>query len=74
LLGVRDKGIEIVYGEEKKHFVLADYSSQGTRQNKSLLYWHNKPNKPTKEGPLPFVLFEFPITSVSTVSRGHPSL
>jgi hypothetical protein len=30
--------------------------------------------EPTKEGPLSFVLFESPFTSVSTVSRGHPSL
>jgi hypothetical protein len=36
--------------------------------------YHGKPNKPTKEGPLSFVLFESPFTSVSTVSRGHPSL
>jgi hypothetical protein len=27
----------------------------------------------TKEGPLSFVLFESPFTSVSTVSMGHPS-
>ncbi len=33
-----------------------------------------KPNEPTKEGPLSFVLFESPCTSVSTVSRSHPSL
>jgi hypothetical protein len=38
------------------------------------LYQHNKPNNSTKEGPLSFVLFEFPFTSVSTVCRGHPSL
>jgi hypothetical protein len=31
-------------------------------------------NEPTKEGPLSFVLLETPIASVSTVSRGHPSL
>ncbi len=34
----------------------------------------DKPSKPTKEGPLLFVFFESPFTSVSTVSRGHPSL
>jgi hypothetical protein len=34
----------------------------------------NKPIEPTKEEPLSFVLFESPFTSVSTVSRGHPSL
>jgi hypothetical protein len=31
---------------------------------------HGKPNEPTKEGHLLFVLFESPFTSVSTVSRG----
>jgi hypothetical protein len=31
-------------------------------------------NEPTKEGPLPFILFESPFTSVPAVSRGHPSL
>jgi hypothetical protein len=31
-------------------------------------------NEPTKEEPLSFVLFESPFSSVSTVSRGHPSL
>jgi hypothetical protein len=33
-----------------------------------------KPNEPTKEGPISFVLFESPFTSASTVSRGHHSL
>ncbi len=36
------------------------------------MYQHYKPNKPIKEGPLSFVLFEF--LSVSTVSRGYTSL
>jgi hypothetical protein len=31
-------------------------------------------NKPTKEGSLSFVLIESPLASVSTVSRGNPSL
>ncbi len=44
------------------------------RQNKNRLYWHDNPNEPTKEGPLSFVLFESPLTSILTVSRGHPSL
>jgi hypothetical protein len=57
LLGHGDKGIEIVWGK---------------RQNINLLYRHAKPNKPAKEGPLSFVIFESPFTSVSTVSRGHP--
>ncbi len=30
--------------------------------------------EPTKEGPLSYVLQESPFASVSTVSRGHPSL
>jgi hypothetical protein len=38
------------------------------------LYLHDKPKEPTKEGPLSFVLFASPFTSVSTFSRGHPSL
>jgi hypothetical protein len=38
------------------------------------LYGHDDPNKPTKEEPFSFVLFEPPFTAVSTVSRGHPSL
>jgi hypothetical protein len=44
------------------------------RQDKNLLYRHNKPNVPTKEGPLPFVLHKSPVASVSKVSRDHPSL
>jgi hypothetical protein len=38
------------------------------------LYRHDKPNEPTKKRPLSFVLFESLFTSVSTDSRGHPSL
>ncbi len=34
----------------------------------------HKPNEPTKEGPLSFVLLESPFTPVSSVSRGHPFL
>jgi hypothetical protein len=43
------------------------------RQNKNLLYRHDKPNEPTKKEPLSFVLFELSFTSVSTVSRGRPT-
>jgi hypothetical protein len=68
LLGDRDIGIEIVYGEKKKYLVQGRIEQP--RQNKNLLYWQDKP----KEGPVSFVLFESPFTSVSTVSRGHPSL
>jgi hypothetical protein len=60
LLGDGDKGIEKVYGEEKK----------------KILFWadlSDMPNEPTKKVPLSFFLFESPFTSVSTVSRGHPS-
>jgi hypothetical protein len=46
------------------------------RKNKNLLYRHDKPDEPTKKGPLSFyfVLFESPFTSVSKVIRGHLSL
>ncbi len=56
----------------KKYFILGRL--QQPRQNKSILYRHDKPNKPAKEGPLSFVLFESPFIPVSTVSRGHPSV
>ncbi len=36
------------------------------RQDKNILYRHDKPNEPTREGPLSFVLFESPFTSVLT--------
>jgi hypothetical protein len=42
--------------------------------NKNIFYRNNKPNGPTKEGHLSYVLFESPFTSVSTVSRGYSSL
>ncbi len=44
------------------------------RQGKNLLYRHDKPKETTKVGPLSFLLFESPFTSVSTVSKAHPSL
>jgi hypothetical protein len=72
VLGYGDKGIEIVYhGEEKKILYWADWSNQ---QNKNILYRLVKPIEPTKEGPISFVLFESPFTSVSTVSRQRPPL
>jgi hypothetical protein len=71
LLGDRYEGIEIVYGEEI-FFLLGRVEKP--RQNKDLLYWHDKPNEPTKEGLLSCVLFESPFASISTVNRGHPSL
>jgi hypothetical protein len=55
----------------KKYFVMGPLEQP--RKNKNLLNQHDKPNKPTKEGPLSFVILESPFTSVSTV-RGHPPL
>jgi hypothetical protein len=49
LLGVEDKGIEKVYGEEKNIFLLGPLDQP--RQNKNLLYLNNKPT----EGPPSFV-------------------
>jgi hypothetical protein len=46
-----------------------DQSCQG--RIKSLLYRHDKPNEPTKEGAFSFVL-KFTFASVSTVSRDNP--
>jgi hypothetical protein len=71
LLADGDNRIEIVYSEEKNILYWADKSP---RQNKNLVNRHGKPQKTTKEGLFPFVLFESPFTSISTVSRGHPSL
>jgi hypothetical protein len=36
------------------------------------LYWHDKPNEPIRDGPLSFVLFESPFSSVSTLSQQGP--
>jgi hypothetical protein len=71
LLGDGDNRIKIVYGEEKN---ILYWDDKSPRQNKNLVNLHGKPKKPTMEGLLSFVLFESPFTSVSTVSRGHPSL
>ncbi len=48
--------------------------TRAAKAGQKYLYRHDKPDKPTKDGPLSFVLFESPFTSVSTVSRDHPSL
>jgi hypothetical protein len=69
LLGGGDKGIEI--GEKKIFFTRP---TTAVKAEKNLLYRLDKPYEPTKEEPLSFVLVEFPFTSISTVSRGHPSL
>ncbi len=71
LLGDGDKVIEIVYGEEKNILYLA---TRATTAEQYLQCWHDKPNEPTREGLLSFVLFESLFTSVSIVSRGHPSI
>jgi hypothetical protein len=56
-MGIGDKGIEIAYGERKKYFVLGRLEQP--RQNKNLIVpaRHDKPNEPTKKGPLSFLLF-----------------
>jgi hypothetical protein len=56
----------------EKYFVFSRLEQ--SKQNKSLLHRHDKPNQPTKKGLFSFVLFESPFASVSVVSRGHPSL
>ncbi len=43
----------------KKYFLLGWLEQP--RQDKNLLYRHDKPYEPTKEGPLSFVLFESPL-------------
>jgi hypothetical protein len=72
LLGEGDKGIKIVYGEENNIVHWADYRSAKV-EHKSLVP-ANKPNEPTKGGPLSFLLFEPPFTSVPTVRWGYPTL
>ena len=57
----------------EKYFVMGQPKQPRAEQN-SIVPRHDKPNEPTKDGPLSFVLFESPFTSVSTVNRGHPSL
>jgi hypothetical protein len=70
LLGDVDKGIEIMYGEEK--IFCTGLARAAKAAQKSLL--PARQAQPTKEGHLSFVLFESPFTSVSTVSRGYASL
>ncbi len=57
-----------------QHDCLPSLLGDGAGRTKTLFYRQDKPNEPTKKGTLSFVLFESPFTSVSTVSRGHPSL
>jgi hypothetical protein len=70
LLGDGDKVIEIVCGEK----IFCAGPTRAVKAEQNLLYRHDKPNEPSREGPLSSVLFESPFTSVSTFSRGHPSL
>jgi hypothetical protein len=53
-----------VFGEGKKYFVLGRLEQ--LKQNKNLLYRHDKPNKPTKKGPPSFVLFASSFTATLT--------
>jgi hypothetical protein len=41
---------------------------------KSLLYRHDKPKEPTKEGPFSYVFQDSPFASVSTIGRDHPMM
>jgi hypothetical protein len=60
---------------ERNNFFFTGPTRAAKAEQKSLvLYQHDMTNEPTKERPLSFVLLESPFTSVSTVSRGHPSL
>jgi hypothetical protein len=54
ILGDRDKVIERMNGEEK---IVGTGPNEHSKQNKNLLYRHDKHNEPTKEAPLSFVLF-----------------
>jgi hypothetical protein len=71
LLGDGETGIEILYGDEKRIFMVPTKVAKA--EQKSLVQ-HDKPNEPTKEGPLSFVLVDSPFPWVSTVSRDHTSL
>ncbi len=42
------------------------------RQNKNLLYQHDKPNEPTKERPLSSILFESHVHLSFNTQQGHP--
>jgi hypothetical protein len=65
-----EKRNEIVSSEEKYKLYWADYRAAKVEQKISC----TGTTSPTKEGPLSCVLFDSPFTSVSTVSRGNPSL
>jgi hypothetical protein len=56
-LGNGDKGIEIVYGEEKKIYCTGPTRAAMAEQKLIVPARHDKPNEPIKKGPLSFVLF-----------------
>ncbi len=56
----------------KRYFALGRLEQ--TKAGQKYLYQHDEPDELTKDEQLSFVRFESPFTSVSTVSRGHPSL
>jgi hypothetical protein len=63
--------IKIVFGEEK---IFCNGPTRAAKSEKKSLVPALQAQQPIQEGPLSFVLFESPFTSVSAVSRGHPSL
>jgi hypothetical protein len=73
LLTDGDKGIEIMYDEEKKIFCTGPTRAAKAETKISCTGTTSPMNQPRKI-PFSFVLFEFPFTSVLTVSRGHTSL
>ncbi len=62
--------IEIVYSEEKNLTEL----TRAAKAEQKLLYRHDKPNEPTKKGPLSFVLFESPHSPQFQQSAGATHL
>jgi hypothetical protein len=73
LLGDGDTKSEKLCDEENI-FCTELYTVEQPRQDKNLLYRHAELNKPIKKGALSYVLLETPFASLSTGSRGHPSL
>jgi hypothetical protein len=65
-----DKLNAIKYDEE----IFCIGPTRAAKEGQNLLYRHDKPKRPSKEGPLSLILLESPFASVLTVSRGHPSL
>jgi hypothetical protein len=49
-----EKGTKIVYCEKK---IFVQGRLEQSRLYKNLVYWHDVPNEPTKEGPCPGVPF-----------------